>query len=527
MPQQRVDVPGPYEPQRAGGEVRLGVGAGGEAVGVEFVQEERGAGHDGGGRVALGGVRAQDDPQLAHDGGGVGVVALYVADDRADAAAGQLDDVVPVAADVPAEPCGAVAHRELRAGHGGDAARQHRLLEPFGQVVFLVEEHGAGQALRDAGAEGDEEGAFFRAEALLVAVEQAECADGAGLGDQRQIGGGGEFEGVDVLPELGVGGGEILAGPDEAGGEGPYDFAHGVVVGDPGVAGAGYEGVGGALGDEVDAAALDEADDEAVGAEALQAGGIAEDVDDVLHGSGVCEGGGGPFDDGALVAASGGGLAAFHRMGEFGGRVAEDAQDAVRAAVPVAADVALDVGPSGGVVAAPDAEVRPVGGAAGFEGPRHEPVERHGLGELDAVEEGGGVAVVLLGGEVEDGEGGGVQVHEPAVQVPVEGAHAVEGQRQVRVRGPVTRQRYGGRRRSPINHEPTLSPFARFAHVFGAWAAGTDPVGGTGRVAPVRARADRTRTDRPPRARPEASRPHAGPGGAARIGGRPRPGRPQ
>ncbi len=111
VPDQRVDVAGPDHLDHAGGQVGLGVQAGREAVGVEFVQEDGGAGHDGGRGVALGGVGAQHDAQLAHDGGRVRVVALDVADDRADPAAGQRDDVVPVAADVPAE------------GPSGDAER--------------------------------------------------------------------------------------------------------------------------------------------------------------------------------------------------------------------------------------------------------------------------------------------------------------------------------------------------------------------------------------------------------------------
>ena len=100
---QRVDVAGPDHLHHPGGQVGLGVQAGGEAVGVELVEEDGGAGHDGGRGVPLGGVGAQHDAQLAHDGGGVRVVALDVADDGADPAAGQRDHVVPVAADVPAE----------------------------------------------------------------------------------------------------------------------------------------------------------------------------------------------------------------------------------------------------------------------------------------------------------------------------------------------------------------------------------------------------------------------------------------
>ncbi|GAA3074740.1 hypothetical protein GCM10020000_69710 [Streptomyces olivoverticillatus] len=212
MPQQRVYVPGADHLQHAGGEVGFGVGAGCEAVRVQFLQEGGGTRHDGGRGVALGGVGPQHDAQLAHDGGGMGVVALDVADDGADAAAGQRDHVVPVAADVPAHPGGAVADGDLGAGDVGDAARQHGLLQALGEVVLLVEEHGAGDALGEAGAQGDEEVPLLLGEAARVPVEQAEGTDGAGVGDQGEVGGGADADVPDALPQPGVGGGELPGG---------------------------------------------------------------------------------------------------------------------------------------------------------------------------------------------------------------------------------------------------------------------------------------------------------------------------
>jgi hypothetical protein len=213
---QRVDVPGADHLDDSGGQVGLGVQAGGEPVGVEFVQEDGGAGHHGGRGVALGGVGAQHDPQLAHDGGGVRVVTLDVPDDRADPAApgraapGQRDQVVPVAADVPAEGGRAVAHGDVGAAHAGDGAGQHGLLEALGEVLLLFVEHGPHQALRDAAAERDQDGALLGGEAAPVVVEQAHRADRAGLGDQREVGGRGDAQAGQVRPQEGVVRGELL-----------------------------------------------------------------------------------------------------------------------------------------------------------------------------------------------------------------------------------------------------------------------------------------------------------------------------
>lgn len=159
-------MPGADHLDHSGGQVGLRVQAGGEAVGVQLVEEDGGPGHHRGRRVALGRVGAQHDAQLAHDGGGVGVVALYVADDGADPAAGQRDQVVPVAADVASEGAAdggrAVADGDVAAGHARDGARQHGLLESLGEVHLLLVEHGPLQALRDAAAERDEDVAVLR-----------------------------------------------------------------------------------------------------------------------------------------------------------------------------------------------------------------------------------------------------------------------------------------------------------------------------------------------------------------------------
>lgn len=201
----------------AGRRVGLGVEAGRETVGVQLVEEDRGPGHHRGRGVPFGRVGAQDDAQLSHDGRRVRVVPLNVSDDRTDPAAGEGDDVVPVPADVPADPCGSITHRDLRAGHCGDPARQHGLLEPFGEIVFLVVEDRALDALRNAAAQRDQDIAILGAEAGAVAVEQAERTDRTGLGDERQIGRRYDAESFEVRPEDRVGLGEVGLGLDEAG----------------------------------------------------------------------------------------------------------------------------------------------------------------------------------------------------------------------------------------------------------------------------------------------------------------------
>ena len=50
--------------------------------------------------VPLEEVRAQRGPDLAHDGGGEHATADHVADHEREATVGQLEDVIPVAADL-------------------------------------------------------------------------------------------------------------------------------------------------------------------------------------------------------------------------------------------------------------------------------------------------------------------------------------------------------------------------------------------------------------------------------------------
>ncbi|CAM5738531.1 hypothetical protein SAFG77S_02992 [Streptomyces afghaniensis] len=271
------------------------------------------------------------------------------------------------------------------------------------------------------------------------------------------------FQAGDVRPEDRVALGELLRRLDEAGAEGPYGLAHRVGLVDPGDAGAGHEAVRGPLGDQADAAGLDQAHDEAGGTQVGEAVGVLEDVDDVLDGAGVGEGGRGEFDDAGLLPSGlvlGGLVAAGVALGEFPGGVPDDADDAAGPSGVVAADVALGVGPAQGAVSAPDAEVGAVVLAAVLQGLGDRGVQAPGLAGRDALGERLGVVVVLVGAHVEDVVGLGVHVHQAGVQIPVEAAHPVEREDRVRVGGPVVREGQGAR--SPISHGPTLPGFVRF-----------------------------------------------------------------
>ncbi len=380
----RVDVARPDQLEYARREVCLHVGARREAVGVQLVQEDGGAGHDRAGRVPFGGVRAQHDPQLAHDRRRVRVVALDVADDGADPAARQRDDVVPVAADVLTHPGGAVPYGDLPAGHLRDPPRQHGLLQSLGQVVLLLQQHGALEALRDAAAERHEQVALLLGEAVLVLVEQSDRADRPGLGDERQIGGRRDLHGRDLRPERGIVGGELLSRVEEARLERADDLAHRILLVDAGVAGAGDEAAFRALGDEVDPARFDEAHHHAHRAEPLQAVGVAERVDDVLHGAGVRERRGGALDHRCLAAPFLVQAEPLRRVAELLGRVPDDPDDPVRPPVPAAQDAALGVRPAQPPVVAADAEVGAVAVHLALEGGGDEGVEPGRLGGRDA-----------------------------------------------------------------------------------------------------------------------------------------------
>src|SRR5260370_15441034 len=126
----RRGVPGPGDVPVCGGGVVDGVDAGGAGflvgeVGGDLVE----AGEYRCGREVEGGQGAGGGAELAHEGGGADVVSGHVADGQGGAAAGQGDDIEPVAADLGRGLRGGVAAGELEAGNVGDRAGQQGALE--------------------------------------------------------------------------------------------------------------------------------------------------------------------------------------------------------------------------------------------------------------------------------------------------------------------------------------------------------------------------------------------------------------
>ncbi|GHA76779.1 hypothetical protein GCM10010512_04120 [Streptomyces thermoviolaceus subsp. thermoviolaceus] len=194
--------------------------------------------------------------------------------------------------------------------------------------------------------------------------------------------------------------------------------------------------------------------------------GVADDVDDVLHGARVGEGGGGRLHDVGLFAAHGP-LAQTRAVVEFVGGVADDAEDPAGAAVGVTGDVSLGTDPGQGAVTAAYAQVGAVVLAGALHGLGDQGVQAGALAAGDAGGQALGAAVVLLRGEVEDPVGLGVHGEQTGVQVPVEAAHAVEREDRIGVGGPALRE-CPSACRPLFGHGATLPGFARFFE----WTAG-------------------------------------------------------
>lgn len=344
-PHHRVEVPGADHSGHPGGEVHLGVGAGGEAFRLQLAQEGRGPGHRGARRVSLDDVGAHHDAQLPHDGRRVRVVALDVADHHPDPALAEGDHVVPVAADVPPHPGGPVPYGDPRARHVRDPAGQHGALESLGQVVLLLEEDGPLEALRDPAAERHQQVPFLGGELALPCVEQPERSDGPSLGDQWEVDAAADGQRLDVRPQVRVAVLELLPGDEDDRLHGAYGLAHRESRVDPRVLDLGHVRAELPLRDEVDAAAVDDAQHHADRAEVSEGLRVLEDVGHVVDGAGVGEDGGRPLHDAGHPASPLDLLAAGSGLAGVVGGVAEDPDDAVRAAGRLPQDVPLDMGP--------------------------------------------------------------------------------------------------------------------------------------------------------------------------------------
>ncbi len=88
-------------------------------------------------RVPLQQVRAQGDPDLGHHRGGDHAAADDVADHEREAAVGELEDVVPVAADLDPRAGGEVLGAEAQPRHAGQRVGQHRALHDLGHGPLL------------------------------------------------------------------------------------------------------------------------------------------------------------------------------------------------------------------------------------------------------------------------------------------------------------------------------------------------------------------------------------------------------
>lgn len=227
-------------------------------------------------------------------------MALYVTDHDAHPAARQGDDVVPVAADLPAAPRRVVAHGDLGRREPGNAPGQHRGLEPGRELPFLVEENSALQRLGDDARETQAEVAVLRREAAAAPVEERQTADGAGLRDQRQEGRGVEPHPLDVRAQPGKLLREVVERGDEPGLLGEDRLGQRQRVVDP-MTPEVVEYVRRVPGqrDEFQCPARDQAEDEPVGTEAFESVIACQDRRHVVDGDSPGQRVGGALDHGA------------------------------------------------------------------------------------------------------------------------------------------------------------------------------------------------------------------------------------
>lgn len=147
-------------------------------------------------------------------------VAHDVADDQGDLAAGQRDDVVPVAAHVHALAGRQIAGGSRARGQVGQVPGEQAALELAGAGVLGVEEAGPLQGLGDQGAGRGQQGAFLVGEPARVVEGDRADAEGVPGGRQREqspgllAGAGGQ------VGQLGVVGGELVGGGQEQGSAG-------------------------------------------------------------------------------------------------------------------------------------------------------------------------------------------------------------------------------------------------------------------------------------------------------------------
>jgi hypothetical protein len=122
-------VTGTGEGAGAGGGVAHAVQAGGQDRVVEFLQGVVEVVQELGGGQVQAGEGTHGGAPLSHDGGGRDAVAHDVADDQGRLAGGDLDDVVPVSADLVDVAAGLVAMGDLDAVRWVGVAGQQAALK--------------------------------------------------------------------------------------------------------------------------------------------------------------------------------------------------------------------------------------------------------------------------------------------------------------------------------------------------------------------------------------------------------------
>jgi hypothetical protein len=225
-------------------------------------------------------------------------VAHDVADDQRDPLGGEGDEVVPVAADLRAEPGGQVVGGGGDGGHGRQQVGEERALELAGAAGGGVVQPRPLQRLRDQAAERGEQRALLAAEAVGAGVGEDADADGPAGGDEGKVDAGVLLLRQGIVPHPREAGEEVLGRFEELRDAGAQRLAHrgvlrvrrsGDLVEEAGAVAAGTDGM--------EAPLLHRQDDEPVGAEGgYQAAG--DGGDHVVGGEGLGEGPREPFDEG-------------------------------------------------------------------------------------------------------------------------------------------------------------------------------------------------------------------------------------